>query len=100
MLVSIRLSCVDLSEFFRGGPHLKGLVYLLKWLSCLGGWLVLVLVMHGILSFFPAPTDPIPLLTLATQLVVRWVCHDLLGVQLDFQLPSLRSATASLAAQV
>ena len=100
MLVSIRLSCVDLSGFFRGGPHLQGLVYLINWSSCLGSRLVLVFVMHSILSFLPAPADPVPLLPLATKLVVRWVCHNLLGVQLDFQLPPLRSSTASLAARV
>jgi hypothetical protein len=89
VLVSIRLSCVDLSGLFRRGTHLQGLVYLLSRLSCLGCRLVLVFVMHDILSFLPAPAVPIPPLPLAAQLIVRWVCHDLLGVQLDLHLPPL-----------
>lgn len=100
MLISIRLSCVDLSGLFRWGTHLQGLVYLLSRPSCLGGWLVLVFVMHDILNFLPAPALPIPPLPLAAQLVVRRVCHDLLGVQLDLQLPPLWRPPTPFAARI
>ena len=100
MLISIRLSCINLSELFGRGTHLQSLVYLLSRLSCLGGRLVLVFVMHDILSSLPAPAVPIPPLPLAAQLIIRWVCHDLLRVQLYLNLPPLWRPPAPSAARI